>query len=254
MYCKECIYANILSQKKDIKRAKKQFEEQQKDLAEKEEEKKHQKKEDEIAAFGKAELGILPETHYVFKARGDSDTTATTTATSSSTELVTFQGTNSKDNISMVANAADPDKEKLKLNSFWVPSLTPHAAPKLLEAPKLEIMCLEGNHPIRLKQLIKVNFVPVSKMEKADPKHNARFCCPVCRRTLTDAYKSILLKSCGHVMCLACCEKFKDEKICTACDTPFKKDYIIKLQSGGTGYSAHDERIIAKKEASNAWV
>jgi len=255
LYCKECIYESILSQKKEIKRHKKQFEEQQQELQEKEELKKQQKKEDEIVAFGKSELAILPETHQVFRPKGsDDDRTATTTTTSSSsTDLVAYNGNASKDNILMVANAADPDKEKLKLNAFWVPSLTPSAAAKLIEKPKTEIMCIEGNHSIRLKQLIKVNFIPISKTEKSEQK-NGRYCCPVCRRTLTDAYKVIVLKTCGHVLCSACCEKFKNEKICTVCDTPFKSDSIIKLQSGGTGFAGHDEKIIAKKEAAGAWV
>lgn len=32
LYCKECIYENILAQKKEIKKSKKHFEEQQKEL------------------------------------------------------------------------------------------------------------------------------------------------------------------------------------------------------------------------------
>lgn len=255
IYCKECIYENILSQKKEIKKSKKQFEEQQQELKDKEELKKQQQKEEEIAAFGKAELAILPETHHVFRPKGTEDENHPST-TSSSTDLVAYAGPAAKGNPLMVANAADPDKgEKLKLNAFWVPSLTPSAAPKLLERPKLEVMCIEGNHPIRLKKLVKVNFIPVSKVEKADPKQqNSRFCCPVCRRTLTDAYKSVVLKTCGHVMCQPCLEKFKNEKICTVCDTPFKSDSIIKLQSGGTGFSSHDDKIVAKKDAPAAWV
>eukprot|EP00026_Physarum_polycephalum_P011194 Phypoly_transcript_11399.p1 GENE.Phypoly_transcript_11399~~Phypoly_transcript_11399.p1 ORF type:complete len:316 (+),score=61.30 Phypoly_transcript_11399:96-1043(+) len=256
LYCKECIYANILAQKKEIKRSKKHFEEQQQDLQAKEEEKKQQRKEEEIAAFGRTELGILPETHQVFRARpeeGDTTKKSDPGPKSSSTDVVLFSG--SKDTI--VSNPADPEKEKLTLNSYWVPSLTPSAAPQLIKKPKTEVMCAEGNHPIRLKKLIKVKFSPVTaQIEKSDPKHvhNHRYCCPICRRTLTDAPKAIVLKSCGHVICLGCSEKFKNEKICTVCDTPFKSDHLILLQSGGTGFAGHDEKIMAKKEAVGAWV
>jgi len=263
LYCKECIYENILSQKKEIKRNKRKFDEQQQELQEKDESRKLQKKEEEIAAFGKSELGILPESHHVFRSRASEDgnssetstTTTTTTTSSSSTEVVPFSGITNKSNIAMVANAADPDKEKLKLNSFWVPSLTPSAAPQLLKEPKHDLMCVEGNHPIKLKKLITVKFIPESGIaEKLDNSQTARYSCPVCRRTLTDAYKAVVLKKCGHVICQGCSEKFKSEQVCTVCDTPFKLDDLINLQSGGTGFSGHDEKIVAKKITATAWV
>jgi nitric oxide synthase-interacting protein len=259
LYCKECIYANILAQKKEIKRSKKFFEDQQQDQKDKDEQKRQQQKEEEIAAFGKVELGILPETHQVFKAKpeeGDAARRAIPLPTSSSTDLVVFSGPSgkNKDSNAIISNPADPAKEKLQLNSYWVPSLTPSAAPVLMKKPKTEVICIEGNHPIRLKKLVKVKFTLAT--DKSDPKHvqNNRYCCPVCRRTLTDAPKAIVLKSCGHVICLGCSEKFKNEKICNVCETPFKADHLILLQSGGTGFAGHDEKIIAKKEDVGAWV
>jgi len=257
LYCKECIYENILAQKKEAKRNKRKFEEEQQELQEKEEARKLQKKEEEVAAFGKSELGILPESHQIFRAGKDEDDRPSSSNPTASTELVPFSGISSKENITMIANAADPDKEKLKLNSFWVPSLTPSAAPKPLQQPHKEIMCVEGNHPIKLKKLVTVKFIPVSSFsEKSDPKNvqTGKYCCPVCRRTMTDAPKAVVLKTCGHVICLGCSEKFKSEKICTVCDTSFKMEDIIKLQSGGTGFAGHDEKIVAKKESPAAWV
>jgi len=166
-----------------------------------------------------------------------------------------FSGKNKTESGAIVSNAADPDKEKLQLNSYWVPSLTPSAAPVLMKKPKTEVMCLEGNHPIRLKKLVKVKFTltQVGKSETSNTQSH-RYCCPVCLRTLTDAPKAIVLKQCGHVICFGCTEKFKNEKICNVCDTPFREDHLILLQSGGTGFAGHDEKIMAKKEAVGAWV
>jgi hypothetical protein len=54
------------------------------------------------------------------------------------------------------------------------------------------LCCVQTNVINRLKQLIIVRFTPnTSTIEREDPNHvrTARYCCPVCRRTLTDAVK-----------------------------------------------------------------
>eukprot|EP01111_Echinosteliopsis_oligospora_P011728 TRINITY_DN3930_c0_g1_i1.p1 TRINITY_DN3930_c0_g1~~TRINITY_DN3930_c0_g1_i1.p1 ORF type:complete len:314 (-),score=83.46 TRINITY_DN3930_c0_g1_i1:290-1231(-) len=254
LFCKECIYENLLAQKKDMKRNLKLYAAQQIDQKEKFAIEEAEKKVAEIAAFGKSECGILPDNQPVFRPKLDEDAEADKPPPPSmSKQLVAYDPNKPP---TMIANQGDADKEKLQLNSFWVPSLTPSAAPQLMEKPVKETYCVEGNHPVRLKKLIKVKFTIISQIEKSDKNNvaNAKYCCPVCRKTLTDAPKAVLLKTCGHVMCLGCCEKFRDEKICTVCDMPFRIDDIIRLQSGGTGFAGHDEKIVAKKEQANAWV
>jgi len=250
LFCKECIYECLLAQQKDIKRQKKLWEAQQQELKEQAETTRHNAKEAEIAAFDRVECGLLPQVHQVFRPAPEDNKLATPAmpapAPGSEVKMIEYHGP-------AVIDAEKPE-EKPQLRSFWVPSLTPSAANKLIEKPKKDTYCTEGNHPIRLKQLIPVKFIIANKEDDTKCIRNGRYCCPVCRRELTDAPKAVILRSCGHVMCLGCCEKFKDEKICTACDVPYRESDVIKMQSGGTGFSGHDENLIAKKITPSAWM
>jgi len=266
IYFAKNVYMKVFSlKKKDIKRQKKLFEAQQKQIKEQEELDMQKSKTAEIAAFDKIETGILPQKHDVFRPLNEDGTTSAAprgvvvggdggTTTANALALVVRP---------VVAVAGEPKmptttfEEELKLNAFWVPSLTPSAAAKRLEMPSKDPLCKEGNHPLRLKQLVIVRFTPNTKdTDTEDPNHvrTARYCCPVCRRTLTDAPKAVLLKTCGHVHCLSCCEKFANERICTVCDKPYKEADMIRLQSGGTGYSGHDDNIIARKVTPAPWL
>jgi len=259
IFCKECIYENLLSQKKDIKRQKKLYEAQQQQFREQGEAEEKKRKEAEIQAFDKIETGLLPQKHNVFRPLNEDGSTSTTVtpAPSSSNALALID--NNKKSTGNNGNSAPvfQDEEKPKLQAYWVPSLTPSATDKPIEAPPKEPRCTEGNHPLKLKQLVIVRFTPNStKTEQEDPKHvyNARYCCPVCRRTLTDSVKAVIFKSCGHVQCLSCCEKFSNDKICTVCDKPYREVDVIKLQSGGTGFSSHDDNIEATKITPTPWL
>jgi len=251
IFCKECIYENLLTQKKELKRQKKLYEAQEQQKQEQAVLDAQKNKEAEIAAFDKIETGLLPQKHDVFRPLNEDGTTSESVAPSSSTALVLVEG-----------KPAAPSKVEIqerepKLNAFWVPSLTPSAAQKRIEMPNKEPTCSEGGHPLRLKQLIVVRFTPnTSSTEREDPNHvrTASYCCPVCRRTLTDAVKAVLFKSCGHVYCQSCCEKFSNDRLCTVCDKPYKETDMIKLQSGGTGFSSHDDNIVAKKITPTPWL
>jgi len=258
IFCKECIFESLLTQKKEIKRHKKLYEAQQVHLKEKAEEAVQNVKAAELAAFDKLETGILPQKHQVFRPLNEDGSTVPTTPSvtpGNSTAIVVKNDNKSK---SGATPSATPIQEiEPKLNAFWVPSLTPEAAAAPLQMPTKETFCIEGNHPLRLKQLVVVRFtLNTKRTDQEDPNHvrTARYCCPVCRRTLTDAPKAIVFKSCGHVHCLGCCEKFSSERICTVCDKPYKESDMIRLQSGGTGFAGHDDNIVAKKITPTPWL
>jgi hypothetical protein len=60
-----------------------------------------------------------------------------------------------------------------KLNNFWVPGEVQAAKPALLKKPSTETMCPEDNHPIKLKELIKMNF---TENKSKEAKH--KYQCP----------------------------------------------------------------------------
>ena len=45
-----------------------------------------------------------------------------------------------------------------KLPAFWLPSLTPGAAPTEIKAPSSKTLCPMSSAPLRIKDLITVNF------------------------------------------------------------------------------------------------
>jgi len=147
------------------------------------------------------------------------------------------------------------EKRKAKLPNFWLPSLTPEAAPTKLSEVKLQSLCHAGNpaHPISLKSLTVVNFRIVSdagrsSTQSASASNSAvgdiEYTCPSCRKTLSNNVASYVLKPCGHVLCNVCVDslvKKSSPQQCAHCDTKLlseKKKPIVELKREGTGYAA----------------
>lgn len=144
----------------------------------------------------------------------------------------------------------------------------------LVKKPSSEVMCPESEHPLRLKQLIKLQLTPVTSKSE---KEKGRYQCPSCCRVLTKAVKTILYqvlspivlhkwKDCGHVICQVCHDKTKQDSACFVCSKKFKDRHVIKIQTGGkstcgcfeflgTGYSGGTgEKLTAKIVTATAWV
>ncbi|KJE94607.1 nitric oxide synthase interacting protein, variant [Capsaspora owczarzaki ATCC 30864] len=117
------------------------------------------------------------------------------------------------------------------LPSFWIPALTPDAQPVKLERPSTDTLCLAGahHHPIKLKQLIPVNFSPATAKVQLqdDPNSTAAsagsvtrgvkrtaaeakdsWMCSGCIKTLTNSQRLCVLRPCGHVFCRTCVDMF----------------------------------------------
>jgi len=156
-------------------------------------------------------------------------------------------------------NQLNKNKEKFdpnrKLNSYWLPSLAPNAGPEILEKPSTKTLCLESNHPLRLKQLITVQFTPIKT--KDTKSKEGKYQCPSCMRTLTNGPRIGLLPECGHVICMACIDKFVIKSgQCYVCSTPLRNKGVIQLYSQGTGYAGHDEggKLAPKVNTPAPWI
>ncbi|KAJ1332810.1 hypothetical protein BSLG_008439 [Batrachochytrium salamandrivorans] len=128
------------------------------------------------------------------------------------------------------------------LTSFWLPSLTPDAAPTAPKVDKSEPLCIAASHPhpVSLKRLIPVIFAqsssePSSKKDLTRPaKH-----CPSCLTSFRNGVKIIVARNCGHALCRSCYVKFmKSCHKCVVCDTKCKERDIIDLDIEGTGFSS----------------
>jgi len=243
LFCKECIYASLLTQKQEINRQMKKYKAQQEQLIAEQRLKKAAELELQLEAFDKVEYGILPTEHLIFTSKGNeaqqpqnvpSTPTKKENETSNPQLLEgshlpfvmdrTFQQSSDKkahyDAINKLKMKLDaqvaPSK---KLTSFWVPSLTPEAPAALIPKPNKSCLCPEGRHPVSRKKLISVQFQTVAGVDRKDPNkvQNMRFECPVCSKTLNNTIRAVLLKSCGHVFCAYCFENFvMDSKTTTS--------------------------------------
>eukprot|EP00742_Colponemidia_sp_Colp-10_P004361 GILJ01004653.1.p1 GENE.GILJ01004653.1~~GILJ01004653.1.p1 ORF type:complete len:314 (-),score=52.31 GILJ01004653.1:145-1029(-) len=222
LFCKECIFEALLTQKKEIKRAEKKFEADQKRLLEEEQKRQEEQVAAQIQQMEKLQYGALPQdaikqpTRDVIQALQDKR-----------------------------PDSLREHKEWIK-TSFWVPEQTPTAAPLALVKPSTETCCPVNKHQLRLKQLIDVK---MDLVDQSDDTHvNATgpvsaftYQCYACKKSLNQQKISVL-KSCGHVMCTACITKFcLPEGRCMVCNQKCKDKDVISLEESGTGFSSHNK-------------
>jgi len=136
-----------------------------------------------------------------------------------------------------------------------VPGVREDNEPTVLKKPPTEVMCSEGNHPIKLKQLIKINFTENMNKEGTITKNTSKpqYQCLVCAKTLSNIVKTAALQKCGHVMCVTCLDTLKKDKQCV-CGKGFKEKHIIKLDNGGTAYSESSGEKLKPKVVTPAFV
>jgi nitric oxide synthase-interacting protein len=279
LFDKECIYEALLHQKKALKRQRRLWEEQQMKLKEEEIAKERAKQTELLNVFEKTENSLLPTT-----------TNATTTSTSSSSSLssslksrVSSSETMSKVTTGLLPDGPPPRPSQLaqnteeratQISAYWVPALTPSAPPTLIPKPPKTTYCLEGNHPLTLKELIPVHFTLVPNSTTSDKQTNRNssrekteetndeslqeeYMCPLCAKTLNNVLRAVLMRGCGHVLCVHCTQKFVvSSKACAVCNEPCPSESDrIPLQTGGTGYAGHDqERLQAVKKTPAPWI
>jgi len=205
----------------------------------------------EIILFEQAEKKIIGDRHQLFTQNKGDENLSVPEGVSSYTDIdgkrIPFV-----DSKQVTHDQMNPNK---KLNAFWLPSLTPTAPEAPMAAPVTKTMCFEGNHAVRLKQLIKVLFTPIKGLE-ADPKNirNGKYQCPICCKTLANGPKVSVLKTCGHVMCTKCIKTIQKENRCYVCNKKYKAGDQIEFQSGGTGFAGNGEKLEATKTAPVAWL
>lgn len=205
LFCKECIFENLLTQKSEIRRKTALWEAQQKVLADKELQKQDATNAQKLQRFDEQESSILPSA-----SRGKEE-----------------------------APVRDPNKT---LVCYWLPSLGPDQQPVYLEKPSQKTTCYDGTHSLGVNSLIPVNFTSVRQIQATDPNFvkSGRYECPSCIKTITNGMVTCLIRRCGHVTCKGCNDRFVVPNCkCFVCNEPVRpnKD-IVTLQAGGTSFAA----------------
>ncbi|EIW79613.1 hypothetical protein CONPUDRAFT_125977 [Coniophora puteana RWD-64-598 SS2] len=260
LFCKECVYTDLLTQKNDIKKQKARLEKLKQEAEEEKERAKEEARERVLQDFEKRQLGL-----------GTGGTSKGATPSGADKEGGESRGlkrkldfgTSTVETLTREAEEAalrQIEKEqaealKHKLPDFWLPSLTPtyssNGAPSSLKDVKLQTTCRGGNppHPLALKALFPVKFSALTngsvKSPDATPSENGKarldeeqFICTSCKSNLTNHKTMFVMKPCSHVVCKTCTDSLvRPAKQCIVCDIVLKDKDIIGLKREGTGFA-----------------
>ncbi|QRW00463.1 Zinc finger, C3HC4 type (RING finger) protein [Ceratobasidium sp. AG-Ba] len=268
LYCKECVYSDLLSQKKEIKRFKTKLEE----LAREEEAEKAKAmqaaRERVLRDFERGQLGLgtrkePPKDKEAEKEKTNGDEAPRGTKRLAS-EAFEFDHAHADELAQRAEQAAlkqieleQREARKSKIPSaYWLASETPSAegGPGDMSLGKLKdvkvgTLCraTEFGHSLNLKGLIPVKFTtqpvaaPSSSSSSPTPsadKEKGEPICPSCKKTVGLGLM-YLMRPCSHVLCKTCTDTLvTPNKQCVVCDTalPNSKD-TIQLSREGTGFS-----------------
>lgn len=141
---------------------------------------------------------------------------------------------------------------KASLPSFWIPSLTPQASKTKVEKPDKTVYCPMSGKPLKMKDLIEVNFLLINPGEKDAKKslvaREERYKCAVTHDVLNNATPAAVLKPSGDVVTVECVEKIiKKDMRHPLTGEALKETDIIYLHRGGTGFSAANDQLEGKK-------
>ncbi|CEG46874.1 Uncharacterized conserved protein [Plasmopara halstedii] len=217
VYCKECIYANLLTQKRSNQENLMAYERYV--------EMQNQKEKDEI---------LEKERQTLQKALDGADGAmiGLATETRDHARHVATQKLQEK-----VDKATDDEKRiAMKKTSFWIPDCTPSQEVKV-EKPEMKTKDPMSLDEMKLKHLMPVKF-------EWDDKSNV--VCAVTKKEILHR-RAVLLRPSGQVILESCVKDMVlPTMTCPVTGLKLRKKDIVHLQAGGTGFSAHST-VEAKK-------
>ncbi|TYZ63987.1 hypothetical protein PybrP1_005657 [[Pythium] brassicae (nom. inval.)] len=245
LYCKECIYANLLAQKRTIQDNVAAYERAL--------ERQAQQAQDDALAGEQAQLRRL-------LAATSGDGGAGTVLSSSSVLLDVGGASEEQRRADAYAKSLrekvdrtsdDAKREAMKRTSFWIPDCTPSAEAALTkpDTKTRDPMSLEE---LKLKHLMPVKFEWASAHERSSDKATTaaaaapHVLCAVTKKEITH-HQAVLLRPSGLVLLESCVKDMVlPTMTCPVSGLKLRKKDIVKLQAGGSGFSAHSE-VEAKK-------
>ncbi|PPR03374.1 hypothetical protein CVT24_012499 [Panaeolus cyanescens] len=267
LFCKECVYTDLLTQKKDIKRQKDRLVSLKKEAEEERARARQAARERVLEEFERGQLGLSGGVSSIAaKAKAMAEADEPKTGSKRKFEF-------SADTVKTLAAEAEEaamrqiEKEqaaalKAKLPDFWLPSLTPTykanlSEPKTLDDLKIpsHTMCRGGveAHPLALKGLIPIHFTmytasspptgsanstPSTSTSTTTKQAEGEPMCPSCKKRLSNNILLFCSKACGHVTCKTCTDTLvKPALQCIVCDKKLQKDDVIELKREGTGFA-----------------
>lgn len=164
-----------------------------------------------------------------------------------------------------------------KTPAFWVPSVTPDAtggtghggvatgtgggalhlsstSSSLSKKPSGRTRCPMSGKPLRLKDLIKVNFTPVDAASTTAMVARAdRYMCPVTRVVLRGGTRAVVLKPTGRVVTAECVERLvRPDMVEPISGEQLQEADIIPLQHGASGFAAKGGKALMAESSRAA--
>lgn len=224
LYDKECILENILKQKADMKRQMKEYEAQLRKHQARQAKTDAEAKDAAFEQFVKKERGIGgASADGPFEKKVEELSQAGKMLAMKKEERLTVDG-----------------KVTPKLPAFWLPSLGPDSAPTEVKPPSMKTKCPMSGKPLRIKDLIAVNFKLADKLSKESlAARKERYVCALTDKVLRNAVPCVVLKPTGRVITKEAFEKLvKPDMIEPIAGIKLKMKDVILMASGGTGYAS----------------
>ena len=257
LYEREAVYEYILKEKTRIAQQLRLWEAQQAQRPEEERAKRKLEEEERARQFEQTETGILPPT----KAQKTGGSQAPEGLLTHTPDFDMYAGKQLKEGVMRAKGNALGHKSMLegsrlsevsKDNCFWMPETAADAIVKDAEKPEEQVRCPITKAPLRLKDLVSVNFEKLDESKdaaKISATHsNERYICPISKKTLSNSTPCVILRNSGR--CIA--KDVFDMVIKKDMVDPFgggklKQKDIIMLQKGGTGFAASGVKLEAEK-------
>ncbi|PQE06894.1 Nitric oxide synthase-interacting protein [Rutstroemia sp. NJR-2017a BVV2] len=231
IFCRECALSNILTQKKEIKRAEKNKEKDDRDAEEDRMREDAEARERAVREFEKVQMGLEAKGGGKIVGREGGKIMVEEEVVGKRGEKRKFEL--DEDELLRIAQeertkarkAIDDEKaSKTTLPSFWVPSVTPSSntsntlhtiTKKVKQSPICPASPHDSPHPYSLHTLITVQFSEDTNPSTSSSSNTSTSesqtpprICPSCSKPLTNTSKAMLAKPCGHVVCKSCVTKF----------------------------------------------
>ncbi|XP_033751872.1 nitric oxide synthase-interacting protein-like [Pecten maximus] len=221
LYDKEAVLEYILHQKKEIAKQLKKFEKQQ------------NREQEELKELGRAELESKKQTLQI------------------STQA---PGAAAKQKAAKANGISNMDSTRSKeLPSFWIPSMTPAAGASKVNKPDEKVKCPMSGKPLRLKDLITVNFTDINDRDSKTAliTKQARYVCAVTNDVLGNSIPCAVLRPSGSVVTMECVEKIiKKDMLDPINGAKLREKDIVQLQRGASGFAAAGNELEAKKDGA----
>jgi len=139
---------------------------------------------------------------------------------------------------------------KRELPSFWLPSCGPQAKKSRVEKPDKTIYCPMSRKPIKMKNLIDVQWTVCKDAEdkRSIIARDERYQCAVTGDVLNNSTHCAVIKTTGHVVTQDCVEKIiKKDWRHPLNGQALKESDIIPIQRGATGFSSANSELISER-------